>query len=128
MPLVRVSLNEGRSETVRAAISAAVHQAMVDTIKVPADDKFQILTEHGKNEVIYDPAYLGVSRTDGVVVVQITLNVGRTVDMKKALYARMAELLHEKAGVRKEDVIISLIEVTKDNWSFGSGLAQYADK
>jgi 4-oxalocrotonate tautomerase len=128
MPLVRISLNEGRSDSERAALSAAVHQAMVDTIKVPADDKFQILTEHGRGQVVYDAHYLGIERTDGVVVVQITLNAGRTVEMKKALYARMAELVHQKAGVRREDLIVSLVEVTKDNWSFGNGVAQYADK
>ena len=128
MPLVRISLNEGRSDTARAAISAAVHQAMVETIKVPADDKFQILTEHGKGQIHFDASYLGIQRTDGVVIVQITLNAGRTVEMKQALYARMAELLNQTAGVRKEDVIISLTEVAKENWSFGNGLASYADK
>lgn len=126
MPLVRISMNAGRADAVRAAISDAVHQAMVDTIKVPADDKFQILTEHGKGQVVYDANYLGVSRTDGIVVIQITLNAGRTVEMKKALYARTAQLLQDKAGVRAEDVVISLTEVTKENWSFGNGAASYA--
>lgn len=126
MPLVRVSMNEGRSESERAAISEAIHQAMVETIKAPADGKFQILTEHGAGQVVYGPRYLGIDRTAGVVIIQITLNAGRTVEMKKALYARMTELLHEKADVRKEDVVISLVEVPKDNWSFGNGLAPYA--
>jgi 4-oxalocrotonate tautomerase len=128
MPLVRISMNIGRSDTVRAAISSAVHQAMVETINVPADDKFQILTEHGRDQVIYDANYLGIKRTEGLVVVQVTLNAGRTLEKKKALFARMADLLHEKAAVRKEDVLISLVETTKENWSFGNGAATYADK
>jgi 4-oxalocrotonate tautomerase len=126
MPLVRISMNAGRGDAARAAVSDAVHQAMVDTIKVPADDKFQIITEHAAGQVIYDASYLGIRRTDGIVVVQITLNAGRTVEMKKALYARMAELLQEKAGVRREDVVISLVEAPRENWSFGNGLAPYA--
>ncbi len=126
MPLVRISMNDGRADAARRAISDAVHQAMVETIKVPADDKFQILSNHSAGEVIYDAAYLGVQRTDGIVVIQITLNAGRTLEMKKALYARVAGLLKEKAGVRPEDVVISLTEVTKENWSFGNGLASYA--
>lgn len=128
MPLVRINLNQGRPPATVAAISDAVHQAMVDTIKVPADDKFQVLTQHAPGEIYADARYLGVERSAGVVIVQITLNMGRTTDMKKALYARMAQLLNEKAGVRKEDLIVSLLEVTKDNWSFGNGVAQYADK
>jgi 4-oxalocrotonate tautomerase len=128
MPLVTISMNEGRSAAVRAAISDAVHQAMVDTINVPADDKFQIVSERTAGQVLYHPSYLGIQRTDGLVVVQITLNAGRTVEMKKALYARIAELLHERAGVRKEDVLVSLVEVPKENWSFGNGVAQYAPK
>ena len=126
MPLVRMSYNASRWEKKRAAISDAVHQAMVDTIKIPADDKFQVLTEHGAGQVVCDPHYMGIERSDGVVVIQITLNAGRTVDMKKALYARIAQLLSEQAGVRKEDIVISLVEVTKENWSFGNGLAPYA--
>jgi 4-oxalocrotonate tautomerase len=128
MPLVRISMNAGRTDAIRAAISDAVHQAMVDTIKVPADDKFQIIAEHGRGQVVFDANYLGVKRTDGIVIVQITLNAGRTVEMKKALYARIAQLLHEKAGVRPEDVVISLTEVAKEDWSFGNGVASYAAK
>jgi len=126
MPLVRISMNAGRPEAVRRAISDAVHQAMVDTIKVPADDKFQILAEHGPGQVVYDAQYLGVKRTDAIVVIQITLNAGRTLEMKRAFYARAAQLMSDKAGVRPEDVVISLTEVTKENWSFGNGLASYA--
>ena len=128
MPLVRISMNTGRSDAVRAAISDAVHQAMVDTIKVPPDDKFQILSEHGRGQVVFDKTYLGVNRTEGIVIVQITLNAGRTVEMKKSLYARIAQLLNEKAAVRPEDVVISLTEVNKDDWSFGNGVASYAAK
>lgn len=125
MPLVTISLNQKREPHVLAAISNAVHQAMVETIKIPADDKFQVVCDPN-TKVVYDGSYLGVSRTDGIVVVQITLNAGRSLDQKKALYARIAALLHEKAGVRPEDVLISLVEVTKENWSFGNGIAQYA--
>ncbi len=126
MPLVRISLREGKPEAYRAAIGDAVHRAMVETIKVPAKDRFQIISEHRASELVYDPSYLDVARTDGVVFVQITLNAGRTVEMKKALYARIAELLAASPGVRREDVLVSLVEVPKENWSFGNGIAQYA--
>lgn len=126
MPLVRISLREGKSEAYRAAIGEAVHRAMVETINVPAKDRFQIITEHRASGLVYDPSYLDIARTDGVVFVQITLNAGRTVEMKKALYARIAELLAASPGVRREDVLVSLVEVPKENWSFGNGVAQYA--
>jgi len=126
MPLVRISLRAGKSQAHRTAIGDAVHRAMVETINVPAQDRFQIITEHDTAGLVYDPSYLGISRTDELVVVQITLNAGRTTEMKKALYARIAELLAASAGVRREDVLVSLVEVTKENWSFGNGVAQYA--
>lgn len=126
MPLVRISLREGKQEAYSAAIGDAVHRAMVETIKVPPKDRFQIITHHGAGELVYDPSYLDVARTDGIVLIQITLNTGRTVEMKKALYARIAELLAESPGVRPEDVLVSLVEVPKENWSFGNGIAQYA--
>ncbi len=126
MPLVRISLMEGKPETYRAAIGDAVHRAMVETINVPAQDRFQIVTEHLRADLIYDPSYLGIRRSDDLVMVQITLNTGRTTEMKKALYARMAELLAASPGLRPEDLLVSLVEVPKENWSFGNGVAQYA--
>ncbi len=126
MPFVTITMLEGRTEEARAKISEAIHQAMVDTIGIPADDKFQIINEKKPGTLVYDAAYGGVSRTEGVVVVQITLNAGRPVEKKRALYARIAALMEERGGVRPEDVIVSLVEVTKENWSFGKGLATYA--
>jgi 4-oxalocrotonate tautomerase len=126
MPLVRIDLRQGKPAEYRAALGDAVHQAMVETINVPAADRFQLIAEHPAGGMIHDPSYLGVSRTDDVVFVQITLNAGRTVEMKKALYARIVELLAQRPGLRREDVLVSLVEVTKENWSFGNGIAQYA--
>jgi phenylpyruvate tautomerase PptA (4-oxalocrotonate tautomerase family) len=126
MPLVRIDLRAGKSAEYRRALGDGVHRAMVETIKVPPDDRFQLITEHPEGGLVHDPAYLGVSRSDDVVFVQITLNAGRTLEMKKALYARIVELLAERPGVRREDVLVSLVEVTKENWSFGNGVAQYA--
>lgn len=126
MPLVRISLRQGQSAEFMRAVGDAVHQALVDTASVPPLDRFQIITAHDDAGLIYDPSYLGIARTDGIIVIQITLNLGRTTEVKKALYARIAGLLHERLAVRKEDVLISLVEVSKENWSFGNGDAPYA--
>lgn len=126
MPLVRISLIEGKPESYLEKAGDAVHRAMVETISVPAQDRFQIITEHKKSHFIYDPAYLDIRRTDGLIIIQITLNQGRTVEKKRALYRRIAELLQQEMNVRKEDVLVSLVEVAKENWSFGNGEAQYA--
>ncbi|HEV7522463.1 MAG TPA: tautomerase family protein [Candidatus Angelobacter sp.] len=126
MPLVRISLMAGKPESYRQKISDVVHRAMVETVNVPAQDRFQIITEHSKSDFIYDAQYLNIPRTDDLVIIQITLNAGRTTELKKALYRRIADLLNQEAGIRKEDVFINLVEVTKENWSFGNGEAQYA--
>lgn len=126
MPLVRISLQGGKPAAYRRAIGDSVHRAMVETINVPALDRFQVITEHPPESLIYDPTYLGIDRTGGVVFVQITLNAGRSTGQKRALYARMAGLLAESPGVRPQDVLISLVEVARENWSFGNGEAQYA--
>ncbi len=126
MPLVRISLRQGKSPEYRRSIAGAVHQAMVDTVNVPAQDRFQLITEHAPGDLIYDASYLGIDRTDDVVFIQITLNAGRTVDQKRALYARIAELLQANPGLRPADVLINLVEVARENWSFGNGAAQYA--
>ena len=126
MPMVRVSFRSGQSDAWRAAVGEGIHRAMVDAINVPADDRFQVLTEHRPGELVYDPAYLGIARGEGFLLIQITLNAGRTLEQKRALYARIAENLSRDPGVRPQDVMINLVEVPKENWSFGDGKASYA--
>lgn len=126
MPLVRISLIAGKPESYRQKISDVVHRAMVETVNVPPLDRFQVITEHSKSDFSYDQNYLNISRTDNLVMIQITLNSGRTTELKKALYLRIADLLNQEVGLRKEDVLINLVEVPKENWSFGNGEAQYA--
>lgn len=126
MPLVRVALRKGKSPEFRRALSDSIHRAMVETIKVPEQDRFQVITEHDDAGLIYDPSYLGISRTNDVVLIQITLSAGRTLEVRKALFARIVQFLRESPGIRPEDVFINLVEVAKENWSFGNGIAQYA--
>lgn len=110
----------------RRRIGDAVYRAMVETINVPEHDRFQVITDHPTEGLIYDPGYLGINRTDDIVFIQITLNAGRTLEQKKALYARIAALLSEDPGIRPQDVLINLVECAKEDWSFGNGIASYA--
>ena len=126
MPLVRISLIAGKPEVYLQKVGDVVHRAMVETINVPAQDRFQLITEHSKSQFIYNPSYLNIRRSDDLIMIQITLNQGRTTEMKKALYKRIADLLEKELNLRKEDVLINLVEVPKENWSFGNGEAQYA--
>lgn len=128
MPLVRVSLAEGKSPSYLASIGDAIHQAMVETINVPADDRFQIFTAHRAGSLVADRRYLGIERTDDVVVIQITLNSGRTLEQKRALYRALAEKLGREPGLRREDILVSLVEVPRENWSFGNGEMSYPPK
>ena len=125
MPLVQISLREGTNPKYRKAIAEGVHRAMIDAIAVPPKDRFQVITEYKAGDLIYDADYLDVKRSDEVVFVQITLSIGRKPGQKRALFKRMAELLAKSPGLRPEDLLINLIEVSWENWSFGNGEAQY---
>ena len=125
MPLVRISLVKGKPAELRRRIGDAVHQALVDTIQIPAADRFQVLTEHEPADLVYDPGYLGIARTPDIVMVQITLSTGRPLEKKRALFRRIADNL-AALGLRREDALINLVEVAWENWSFGNGVASYA--
>lgn len=127
MPLVRISFIKGKPEGFGQKVAEIVYRTMVDTINVPPKDNFQVITEHEKGDLVYDPSYLDITRTDGVVFIQITLNEGRTVELKKTFYRTLAERLKGELGLRMEDVFVNLVEVKKENWSFGNGIAQYAE-
>ena len=128
MPLVRIDHGQGQPEGFGRAVGEIVYRAMMEEISVPADDKFQIITTHSANEINIPKSYLGIEYTQGIVFIQITLNAGRTVELKKKFYQRIANDLHAELKVRKEDVFISLVEVAKENWSFGNGEMQYEPK
>ena len=127
MPLVRIDLIKGRNEEDIAAIGESVQRALVETMGVPERDRFQMITEHAPNRLIYDPSYLGVERSDDFVFVQVTLSRGRTTEQKQAFYARLAELLERNARMGPEDLAISIVESTREDWSFGTGVAQYLE-
>jgi 4-oxalocrotonate tautomerase len=128
MPLVRISHPADKSAAFSAALSQGVHRAMVETSNVPEDDFFQVVTEHASGVGLVGPSvFLGIEHTRDMVFVQITCAEGRTIDQKKALYARIAEKLSADARIRKEDVIINLVETRRENWSFGNGLAPFAN-
>ena len=126
MPLVRIDYRKGIHNDLGNKIGPIVYRSMVETINVPENDNFQIISEHDANGLIYDPDYLGLHRSNGIIIIQVTLNEGRTIEMKKKFYRMVAESLHQELGLSKEDIFINLVEVKKENWSFGNGVAQYA--
>jgi phenylpyruvate tautomerase PptA (4-oxalocrotonate tautomerase family) len=126
MPLVRISLVEGLTPADRRRVGDAVHRALVEAIGVPARDRFQIITQHARGDLVYDAEYLGIERSDDIVLVQITLTAGRSLEQKRALYRRIAENLAQAVGLRPQDVWVNLVEVARENWSFGNGVASYA--
>jgi phenylpyruvate tautomerase PptA (4-oxalocrotonate tautomerase family) len=125
MPLVRVTIGKGRSAAEKRSILDGIHDALVETANVPRDDRFQTLQEVEPEGFVFDPGYLGFSRTGRVVFVQIFMNVGRTLEVKKALYAAIARNLGAGAGLRPDDLLVNLVEVARENWSFGGGAMSY---
>ena len=126
MPLVRIDLSARADPTFAQRAGEVVYAAMRATINVPEHDNFQILCEHDARHFVYDPQYLGIARTDALVIIQITLNEGRTTEQKQRLFQAIAEGLHRRLRIPMADVFINLVEVKKENWSFGNGIAQYA--
>jgi len=126
MPLVRVSLRKGKSDDYKKAIADGVYRAMREAINIPEEDRFVVISEHSESEFQFSKTYLDIARSDDLVIIQITANNNRTVEQKEALFAGIAGILSVNPGLRQEDVFVSLIDVPKENWSFGNGIAQYA--
>jgi 4-oxalocrotonate tautomerase len=125
MPFVRIDLMRGKPAEYRKALGEIVYQAMIDVINVPKDDKFQVITEHAPEELNFPVSYLGNHYSLDVVFIQITLNAGRSIELKKAFYKRIVDDIVARLKLRPDDVVINLVEVPKENWSYGFGIAQY---
>jgi 4-oxalocrotonate tautomerase len=126
MPLVRIDLRHGKSAAHRKAIGDGVYRALRETFTVPEEDRFIIVSEHDDDNFSYSTTYMNIERSKDFVTIQLTVTNSRAVDQKKALFVRIVELLAEDPGLRPQDVFINLVEVSKENWSFGNGIAQYA--
>jgi 4-oxalocrotonate tautomerase len=126
MPLARIDLPAGKPPGYGLAVADVVYEVMIATLNAPKNDRFQVISEHTRETLLIDPTYLGIKRSTDALIIQLTLNEGRTVEVKNAFYKAVADGLHERVGLRREDVFISLVEVKKENWSFGNGIAQYA--
>ncbi len=126
MPLTRVSIRKGKSPAYKRAILDHIYAAMRETFNVPEDDRFMLIDEYGEEDFLYGANYLGIARDGDLVIIQITVSNTRTVEQKKALYAAIADRLSRDPGIRPENIFINLVEVAKENWSFGKGIAQYA--
>lgn len=125
MPLVRIDMPAGKSAAIKRAISDVVYDAIVTVLKAPAGDRFHTITEHQPETLFIDRHFLGIERTADALMIQVTLREGRTREAKLAFFKFIADGLHERAGIRREDVIINLVEDKLEDWSFGNGEAQY---
>lgn len=125
MPLVRITVPRGFGAERLSALGAGVHQALVTVANAPADDRFQVIEELPAGALVWPPEYLGIAHREPVLFIQVFMNVGRTVEVKKALYAALADAAALAVPVRREDVIVNLVEVARENWSFGGGLMSY---
>ena len=126
MPLVRIEVAAGHDASYRRNVSDAVHRALVDAIGIPPADRFHVVTAHAPEDLIYDPGYLGVTRSAGFIAVHITLRRGRPPEKKRALYRAIADNVNAATATRIEDVMVVLSENDAIDWSFGGGVAQYA--
>jgi 4-oxalocrotonate tautomerase len=129
MPLARIDISKNASEELIRIVSEAVYRAMVEVANVPAHDKFQVINRHAADEMIYpQEGYLGLNYTPGLIIIQVTWVSGRSTDVKKKFFRQIADEIHERGGVRKQDVWINLLDTGREDWSFGNGEMQYAPK
>ena len=128
MPFVRIDLSKQYPDGVAQQAGDIIFQAMREHINVPEDDKFQVITKHDTNELVIPKSYLGIEYSEGIIFIQVTLNEGRTTEMKQQFYKAINEALVAKLKLRPQDIVINLVEVNKENWSFGNGAMQYAPK
>lgn len=115
MPLVTISLRSGTAAEYRRAIADSVHQAMMDALGIPRDDRFQLVAEYAPENFIHDRVFFGLERSERSVFIQITIN-HRDMAQKRALYDRIADNLAAAPGIRREDVFVNLVEVARENW------------
>jgi 4-oxalocrotonate tautomerase len=125
MPFVRISVQSSTPAATRKLIADSVYEAMRETIGIPEGDRFIVVTAHEANDMFIDPSFMGANRSNQLVLTQIFLSRGRTVEQKQALYQSIATRLNQAAGITLDDVMIVLNENSFEDWSFCKGQAQF---
>ena len=125
MPLARIDMPAGKSADYKRAVSDVIYEAIIGILKAPEGDRFHVITEHQPDTLFIDKHFLGIERTADAMIIQVTLRQGRSNEVKQAFFKFIADTLHERIGIRREDVVINLVEDTLGDWSFGNGIAQY---
>jgi 4-oxalocrotonate tautomerase len=128
MPMVRLDTTDEWSHDEVIAAGEVIYEVLMDVFSVPKNDKFQIINRHPVGNLNIAPQFHGNTYTDKILIIQIYLNSGRSVDLKKQFYKELTHRLVSELGCRADDVFINLVEVTKENWSFGQGLAQLVEE
>lgn len=128
MPLVRIDLPAGNPPAYRRAIADVVYEAIIGVLKAPDGDRFEIITEHPPENLLIDQSFLGIARSADALIIQVVLRRGRTVEVKQAFFKAIADGLNARIGLRREDVMINLVENGLEDWSFGGGVAQYVER
>ena len=125
MPLARIDMPAGKSAEYKRQISDVVYEAIIGILKAPEGDRFHVIHEHQPDTLFIDRHFLGIERTADAMIIQVTLRAGRSNEVKQAFFKFITDELHARTGVRREDVVINLVEDTLGDWSFGNGVAQY---
>jgi 4-oxalocrotonate tautomerase len=125
MPLVRISVYDSMTAATKRIVADAVYDAMRATLGIPEGDRFIVLSAHSHDELFMDPTFMGMNRTNGFVLVHATIRRGRSTEIKQAFYKEISRLLHERASIDPDNIMIVLSENDLADWSFGRGEAQY---
>jgi len=124
MPLIKIDTIEGRSDEEVASLLDAAHRVVLAAFKVPQGDRYQIFTEHKRDRMIVEDTGLGIARTDKVVLVQVVTRP-RPQPQKEAFYRLLVEELERHCGIAPSDVVVTMVENTDADWSFGHGRPQF---
>ena len=117
MPLIHVHLDRALHEKSHEAIGNAIHDAQIEALGIPADDRFQIFQPHDAGELKFDPGYNGVDRQSLLVIRVIAVHMYDVATKRRFFQAVVDRLL--PLGIRPEDVLISLTENGFEDWYAG---------
>jgi phenylpyruvate tautomerase PptA (4-oxalocrotonate tautomerase family) len=124
MPLIRIDITEGRTEAEIKCLMDTVQDCVIEAFKVPVKDRYQIVTEHKPGRMILLDTGLGFERSDKAIVIQVFTSPRTTVNKTK-FYQLLSDKLAANCGLKREDLLISVMTNTDVDWSFGFGETQY---
>lgn len=120
MAIVRVDFSTKQPAEFAPTVSRVINACMQQVLGVSPTENYIVCQAYPAEAILHAPDICSTERLEKIAFIQITLNQGRSAELKRKFFKQLGAELMETGYLKVEDMFINLVEVASENWSFGN--------